>query len=60
MSREIVFYRTVANKCPVEQFLDALPTKVAQKVTWVLQLVEDLPDICFLGRKQGRADTRVC
>ena len=42
MSREILFYRTMANKCPVEEFLDALPAKVAQKVTWVLQLVEDL------------------
>ena len=42
MSREILFYRTAAQKCPVEEFLDSLPSKVAQKVAWVLSLLEDL------------------
>ncbi len=37
-----MFYRTTTHKCPVEEFLNALPAKVAQKVTWVLRLVEDL------------------
>jgi phage-related protein len=41
VSREILFYRTT-KKCPVEEFLDSLPAKAAQKVTWVLNLVEDL------------------
>ena len=42
MNRTILFYRTVDGRCPVEDFLDALPGKVAQKVTWVLRLLEDL------------------
>ena len=40
--REIIFYRTYTNECPIEQFLDGLNSKQAQKVTWVLQLVEEL------------------
>ena len=42
MGREILFYRTAFQKCPVEEFLDSLPSKVAKKVTWVLGLLEDL------------------
>lgn len=40
--RTIQFYRTSAGKCPVEEFLDSLPDRHAQKVTWVLRLVERL------------------
>ena len=29
-------------KCPVQEFLDSLSCKVAQKVAWVLSLFEDL------------------
>jgi phage-related protein len=29
-------------KCPVQEFLDSLSGKVAQKVAWVLSLIEDL------------------
>jgi phage-related protein len=42
MSRTILFYRTSEGKCPVQDFLDALPGKVAQKVAWVFRLLEDL------------------
>ena len=42
MSKEIIFYRTIENKCPVEDFLDSLTDKQAAKVTWVLRLVKDL------------------
>ena len=42
MNRKIIFYKTVDGKCPVQDFLDALPGKVAQKVAWVLRLLEDL------------------
>ena len=42
MNRKIIFYKTVDGKCPVQNFLDALPGKVAQKVAWVLHLLEDL------------------
>lgn len=41
--REVIFYKTVKGNSPVEQFLDSLTAKQAQKVTWVLQLVETLP-----------------
>ena len=42
MGKEIIFYKTADGKCPVEAFLDSLPGKDAQKVTWVLSLLEDL------------------
>jgi len=40
--REIRFYRTELGTCPVEEFLDSLTGKQAQKVTWVLQLIEEM------------------
>ena len=40
--REIHFYRTDSGLCPVEEFLDSLTAKQAQKVTWVMQLVEEM------------------
>jgi phage-related protein len=40
--REVQFYRTPAGQCPVEEFLDSLPGKQAQKIVWVLRLVEEL------------------
>jgi phage-related protein len=39
---EIVFYRMDSGDCPVEEFLDSLSAKQAQKVTWVMDLIEDL------------------
>jgi hypothetical protein len=38
----IIFYRMADGKCPVQEFLDSLSGKVAQKIAWVLSLVEDL------------------
>ncbi len=40
MQRVIIFYRTKEGNCPVEEFLDSLPGKVAQKIAWVLELLE--------------------
>ena len=40
--RTINFYRLPNGSSPVEQFLDSLAGKQAQKVLWVLQLVEEL------------------
>jgi len=34
--REILFYRTKSDECPVEDFLDTLDSKQAQKVAWVM------------------------
>jgi phage-related protein len=41
--RTIRFYETASGNCPVKDFLDSLGGKQARKVTWVLQLVKDLP-----------------
>ncbi len=40
--KQIVFYTTTAGHCPVQEHLDDLPDKAAQKVAWVLRLVRDL------------------
>ncbi len=40
--RTINFYRTGSDACPVEEFLDSLTGKQAQKVAWVLRLIEEL------------------
>jgi hypothetical protein len=40
--RQIVFYKTENGESPIAEFLDNLKAKDAQKVTWVLQLIEDL------------------
>ena len=42
VGKTVIFYRTVDGKCPVQEFLESLSGKVAQKVTWVLSLIEDL------------------
>jgi phage-related protein len=42
MRRSLVFYRTEKGRCPLDEFLDSLPSKVAQKVAWVLRLVQEL------------------
>ncbi|MCK4824826.1 type II toxin-antitoxin system RelE/ParE family toxin [bacterium] len=43
--REIIFYETASAKCPVEEFLESLPSKQAQKTTWVFRLIEELPSV---------------
>ena len=40
--REIDFYRTESGHCPAEEFLNTLLGRQAAKVTWVLQLIEEL------------------
>jgi len=40
--RTIEFYRFANGRSPIEEFLDSLTSKQAQKVLWVLRLVEDL------------------
>ncbi|MGD0340067.1 MAG: type II toxin-antitoxin system RelE/ParE family toxin [Bacteroidota bacterium] len=38
--RTIQFYRTSTGRCPVEEFLDSLSDRHAQKVVWVFRLFE--------------------
>ena len=45
MIRNIVFYQTEKGKRPVEQFLDSLESREAQKILWVLKLIEELDRI---------------
>lgn len=45
MRKTVFFYVTAEGKCPVRGFLDSLPAKAAQKVTWVLKLIEDLDSV---------------
>ncbi len=43
--RIIQFCRTEAGQTPIEDFLEALSGKQAQKIAWVLQLIEETEDI---------------
>ena len=40
--KTVDFYTTDEGKTPVIDFLDSLSAKQAKKVTWVLQLIEEL------------------
>ena len=40
--RTVNFYQTERGNSPVEDFLDSLSGKQAQKVVWVLRLIEEL------------------
>ena len=40
--RTVNFYRLPDGISPVEEFLDSLTGKQAQKVLWILQLIEEL------------------
>jgi phage-related protein len=50
--REIKFFRTSSNRYPVEEFLDSLTAKQAQKVTWVMRLVEEIENVPDLYLKK--------
>ena len=54
----IQFYRTASGKVPVEEFLDSLSDRQAQKVAWVLRLVErlDMVPKQFLKKLVGTED----
>ena len=43
--KEIKFYKLPSGKSPIEDFLDSLSSKEAQKITWVLSLIEDMDNI---------------
>ena len=62
MKRTVIFYKTADGKCPVQEFLDSLPGKGAQKVAWVLKLLEDLDIVPSLYFKKlvGTEDIWEC
>ena len=43
--KQIKFYRKKSGKSPVEEFLDSLKPKQAQKVTWTLRLIKDMDQV---------------
>ena len=56
--RTIEFYRTASGACPVEEFLDSLSDPHAQKVAWVLRLVEQMDRVPeqYLKKLAGAED----
>jgi len=43
--KEIHFYQTESGHSPIEGFLDSLSSKQAQKVIWVLKLIEEMENV---------------
>ena len=39
--KNIMFYKTGAGKCPVQEHLDKLSDKQVMKITWVLKLIRE-------------------
>jgi phage-related protein len=56
--REIRFYRSRSGRSPVEEFLDSLTGKQAQKVVWALRLVEEMQRVPaqYFKKLTGTAD----
>jgi phage-related protein len=62
VNRTVIFYRTADGKCPVQEFLDSLPGKVAQKIVWVLRLLEDMDIVpaSYFKKLAGTEDIWEC
>jgi len=62
MERQVGFYKTIAGNSPVKEFLDSLPGKVAQKITWVLSIIEDFDIIPtkYFKKLEGTAGIYEC
>jgi phage-related protein len=43
--KSVKFYKTQSGKIPVKEFLDSLNSKHAQKVAWVLELIERMDQV---------------
>ena len=43
--KKIKFYKLSTGKSPIEDFLDSLSAKEAQKVVWVLNLIEEMDNV---------------
>ena len=40
--KNIIFYKTGSNKCPIEDYLDKLSNKQVAKITWVLKIIREI------------------
>ena len=56
--RDILFYKTQSGSSPIEEFLDSLNARQAQKVAWVLGLIEELDRVPkqYFKKLSGTAD----
>ena len=45
MYRKVTFYTTADGKCPVVEFIDSQPVKVAQKIAWILKAVQEIEKV---------------
>ncbi len=50
--KKIKFYKLPSGKSPIEEFLDSLSSKEAQKVVWVLNLIEEMETVSSKFYKQ--------
>lgn len=50
--KKIKFYKLSSGRSPVKDFLDSLTSKEAQKVVWVLNLIEEMESISTKFYKQ--------
>jgi len=50
--KTIKFYKLPSGKSPIEEFLDSLSSKEAQKVVWVLNLIEEMDNVSTKFYKQ--------
>jgi len=55
---EVEFYETADGKCPVAEFLDSLSGDQAQKIAWVIELIQSLerPPVKFLKKLVNSGD----
>jgi phage-related protein len=62
VGKAVTFYRTADGKCPVQEFLDSLSGKVAQKIVWVLRLLEDMDIVpaSYFKKLAGAEDIWEC
>jgi len=62
VNRTVLFYRTIGGRCPVQEFLDSLPGKVAQRIVWVFRLLEDMDMVpaSYFKKLAGTEDIWEC
>ena len=62
MQRQIIFYTTINNKCPVDDFLSSLSSRASQKVAWVLRLLVQLDRVPaqYFCKMEGADDIWEC
>jgi phage-related protein len=62
MHRNIIFSTTETGRRPVEEFLDSLQSEEAQKISWVLKLIEELDRVPtqYFKKLSGSEDIWEC